>query len=127
MSAENTIQLTQDLEHMLICAVRYALGRRTYIVGTTAAYIGGLLPKLSNWCIGVIWDDLESEYALAARVTSYYVLGDPYDLWDWVGFKAAIHAEIERRSKEKRCFPCKPTPPECGSCEWAKGDSGWLE
>lgn len=99
MIEENTVPVTQDLEHMLICAVRYALGRRTYIVGTTTAYIGGLLPKLSDWCIGVILDDLESEYALAARVTSYSVLGDPCDVWHWDIFKAAVRAEIERRKR----------------------------
>ena len=99
MSNENTIPITQDLEHIFISAVRYALGRRTYIVGTTTTYIGGLLPKLSDWCIDIIRRDLENGDALAARVTSYYVLGDPYDLWDWVGFQAAIHAEIERRAK----------------------------
>lgn len=97
MSNENALPITRDLEHMLIDAVRYALGRRTYIVGTTTTYIGGLLPKLSDWCIGVILDDLESEYALAARVTSYSVLGDPCDVWDWDRFKAAVRAEIERR------------------------------
>ena len=93
----DTIPITQDLEHMLICAVRYALGRRTYIVGKTTAYIGGLLPKLSDWCLDIIRRDLEDEYALATRVTSYSVLGDPCDVWDWDRFKAAVRAEIERR------------------------------
>lgn len=39
-----------EYEHMLISAVRYALGRRTYIVGLTVNYVIKELPRLSDSC-----------------------------------------------------------------------------
>lgn len=93
----DTVPITRNLEHMLVNAVRYALGRRTYIVGVTTAYIGSLLPKLSDWALAIMRRDLEDEYTLAARVTSYSVLGDPCDVADWDRFKSAVLAEIDRR------------------------------
>lgn len=95
-----SIPLSRNLEHMLVNAVRYALGRRTYVVGITTSYIGHLLPKLSDWALGIMLRDLEDEYAMAARVTSYSVLGDPCDVADWDKFKAAVKAEIDRRKND---------------------------
>ena len=95
---EITIPLSTHMEQMLISAVRYALGRRTYIVDVTTSYVGHLLPKLSDWTLGIMLRDLEDEYAMAARVTSYSVLGDPCDVADWDKFKAAVKAETDRRT-----------------------------
>ena len=39
---------------MLSCAVRYALGRRTYVPSSVCAFITPLIPKLLNktlWCM----------------------------------------------------------------------------
>lgn len=33
------IEIDRDLKDMIICALRYSLGRRTYIVGETSEYI----------------------------------------------------------------------------------------
>jgi hypothetical protein len=95
------IDLSQKLETMLISAVRYALGRRTYIVGETVGYIIGLLPRLSDWCVGVMLRDMEDEYAMAERMTSYSVLWDPCDVKEWNKFNAALLAEKERREEGK--------------------------
>lgn len=40
--------MISDYEHMLISALRYAFGRRTYIAGMIAEYIENELPKLSD-------------------------------------------------------------------------------
>lgn len=50
-----------NYEHMLIGALRYALGRRTYIVSTTAEYIASELPKLSEQCKRVMVKDIEEQ------------------------------------------------------------------
>ena len=49
------------------------------------------------------------------------------ELLDMYGGEAGIKAVFEERdalcqmlSESKRCVPCQPTQPECGSCEWAK-------
>ena len=48
-------------EQMLISAVRYALGRMTYIVGTTCDFVASIKDKLSEKCIYIIIHDIEEE------------------------------------------------------------------
>lgn len=50
-----------DEELMLISAVRYALGRMTYMVGITCEYVASKLPELSEHCINIIICDIEEE------------------------------------------------------------------
>lgn len=63
-----------DYEHMLISALRYALGRRTYIVELTVNYIIAELPKLSNFCKKIMIDDIEGAFTY----------GDECDRQDWM-------------------------------------------
>lgn len=65
-----------DYEHMLISALRYALGRRTYIIGMTAEYIENELPKLSDQCRAIMITDIERH-----RLFGY---GDECDKEDWM-------------------------------------------
>lgn len=53
--------MISDYEHMLISALRYALGRRTYIVSMAVEYIENELPKLSDQCKKVIIKDIEEQ------------------------------------------------------------------
>ncbi|MBQ6856394.1 MAG: hypothetical protein IJO13_04745 [Lachnospiraceae bacterium] len=48
-------------EQLLISAVRYALGRMSYIVGTTCEFITNNADRLSDNCIHVIIQDIEGE------------------------------------------------------------------
>ena len=50
-----------DYEHIIICAVRYALGRMTYIVNLTVNYVLKDIEenKLSKRCLSVIKQDIE--------------------------------------------------------------------
>lgn len=48
-------------EQILICAVRYALGRMSYIVGVIAEYVAVKQPELSPNCINIIIRDIEEE------------------------------------------------------------------
>lgn len=50
-----------DYEHMLISALRYALGRRTYIVSMAVEYIENELPKLANHCKDIMIKDIEEQ------------------------------------------------------------------
>lgn len=58
------IPIDRNFEDVLISAVRYALGRETYITGTTVAYITRLLPNLSNRAISIIAHDIIDAYDL---------------------------------------------------------------
>lgn len=53
-----TIPVTEDLGSMLVSALRYALGRRTYITSLTAEYIVPLVPYLSYRVLNVMNTDL---------------------------------------------------------------------
>ena len=48
-------------ESILICAVRYALGRQSYIVGEVAQYVFYKRKNLSVECINIIVRDIEEE------------------------------------------------------------------
>ena len=48
-------------EQILICAVRYALGRISYIVGEVCDYVAVKQPELSKECINIIIRDIEEE------------------------------------------------------------------
>lgn len=54
-----------DYEHIIISAVRYALGRMTYIVSLTVNYVLKDIEenKLSDSCLSVIREDIEYEPA----------------------------------------------------------------
>ena len=66
--------MISDYEHILISALRYALGRRTYIVELTCRYIERQLPMLSDRCKNLMIKDIESQ--------SNY--GDECDKQDWM-------------------------------------------
>lgn len=95
------LDLTKDLEHMLIDAERYAFGRRTYIVGTTVNYLISVLPNLSDWCIGVMQKDMKSNRDLATGYGQHDLeerfYGDSCDMRDWMRFEAALDSEMKRR------------------------------
>ena len=52
--------ITPD-ETILICAVRYALGRMSYIVGDVAKYVKLKRNTLSSQCKNIIIRDIEEE------------------------------------------------------------------
>lgn len=69
-----------DYEHIIISAVRYALGRRTYIVETTVNYVIRNLDNLSSHCTGVILRDLKEATCL----------GDDCDQAEWMKLRRTI-------------------------------------
>lgn len=95
------LDLTKDLEHMLIGAERYAFGRRTYIVGTTVDYLISVLPKLSDWCLGVMRHDMKSHRDEASGRGRHdldaMTYGGGYFIQDWMRFEAALDIETKRR------------------------------
>ena len=48
-------------EQIIICAVRYALGRQSYIVGVVAEYVAHKRKKLSQECKNIIIRDIQEE------------------------------------------------------------------
>ena len=59
--------ITPD-EHILISAVRYAVGRQSYIVGVTAEYVALKRKTLSSQCIDIIIRDVEEKIEFYHRM-----------------------------------------------------------
>ena len=73
-----------DYESILICALRYALGRRSYMVGTVTRYIISEIPKLSDKCKKIMITDIEQ--------APYY--GDDWDKEDWMLLLKKLREDI---------------------------------
>ena len=77
-----------DYETILISAIRYALGRRTYVVGITTDYVARQLPKLSDKCIKVMIEDIKNPLG------GY---GDPCDEREWMCLLEQLEEEMGKR------------------------------
>lgn len=58
----------KDNEIILVCAVRYALGRQSYIVGVVAGYVANKSEVLSEACKEIIIRDIREEIEMCHRV-----------------------------------------------------------
>ena len=88
------VEINKDFETILLCAVRYAIGRQTYIPSMVIDYITPLLSHLSYNTLGLI----------AAEIIDHSYDGglgdDMIDRPYWLAFKKKILAEMERRGNE---------------------------
>lgn len=71
-------------EQIIICAVRYALGRMSYIVGIVCEYVSLKKSELTEHCIAIIIRDIEEE------LKRYHDAGDFLGMecdeknWSWL-------------------------------------------
>lgn len=91
---------SQNDEMIMIAAERYAMGRRTYIVSTVASYIRWRVPKLSDWCLGVLKQDFEDKQRMHERCPDYKMFGDECDKKDWDALYLAVLEELDRRTHD---------------------------
>lgn len=73
------------------CAVRYCLGRRSYMPSFVCGYITPLLPELTDKTL----DCFERDIAGRKKVDFDFGMGCDYEMWDV--FYKAVCDEIERR------------------------------
>lgn len=74
------------------CAVRYALGRRTYMPSLVIGFIRPHLSELSDKTLWCFQRDLEE------RKRSSFDFGDWFDQANWMNFLDAVNKEIESRN-----------------------------
>ena len=55
------VVVSQDFELMMICALRYAIGRYTYMPSVTIEYIRYLIPQLSVKTLFIMKRDIDEE------------------------------------------------------------------
>lgn len=76
---------------VLICAIRYSIGRRTYMPSLVQGFIRPLIPYLTERTLYVMEEDIE-------RAESY---GDPnIDEPDWKRFLQEVRNELEARKRD---------------------------
>ena len=86
------LEINEDFESILICAERYACGRRTYMPGIVVDYIEPLIPRLSTQTLVVIGNDLST----ADKTNN---LGHPQiDAPLWLDLYNAITEELKKRN-----------------------------
>lgn len=78
-----------DFGSLVICAIRYCIGRQTYMPGVITAYVKPILPYLDSGTLLCIKRDLEE--------APYF--GDPLiDKPTWDHFKQAVDFECTNRN-----------------------------
>lgn len=78
---------------VLNCAVRYTVGRRSYMPYLVASFITPLVPDLSTKTLWVIRNDINE----AAKFDD---LGDPnIDAPHWLGLREMVQKELVKRGK----------------------------
>ena len=89
--ARQRVEISDDFETILICAERYACGRRTYMPSLVIDYITPLLPRLSDRALAVF----ERDIAGADKFGGY---GDEkIDKPCWMKFLNDVRAERSKR------------------------------
>lgn len=78
---------------MMVSAVRYALGRMTYIVRTTTDYVTPLIPWLPYNALRIIAEDIR-------KYDDFYDLGMECDRKRWIDLANAIRAEMKERTEK---------------------------
>ena len=88
-----TVEIDKNFESILVCAVRYAIGRKSYMPSMVIDYITPLLPYLSYWTLGL----------MAAEIIDHNYKGglgdEKIDKPYWIDFLQRIEIEMEGRNE----------------------------
>lgn len=78
-----------ELETLLVCSVRYALGRRSYIVSDVCRIAGSYLPHISDQTLVVISRDIQSALSTGCA-------GDDVDHQSWEKLLSAVLERLQK-------------------------------
>ena len=84
-----------DYEQIVISAVRYGLGRMSYIVGTICRYVADERKKLSTNCLNIIIRDIREEIEMCHRLGK--TCGMDFDERTWQNLMTILEQEVESR------------------------------
>ena len=76
------------------CAVRYCLGRRSYMPSLVCGYLTTLLSELDDNTLACFERDIDE------RKKDEFSFGDACDYETWDAFYKAVYKEIERRKEQ---------------------------
>ena len=88
------IEINKDFETILICAVRYAIGRKSYMPSMVIDYITPLLPYLSDNTLRLMANEI-TEYESYEGGLGDEKIDKPY----WLDFLRKIRLEMGGRNE----------------------------
>ena len=91
-----TVEIDKNFETILLCAVRYAIGRRTYIPSLVIDYITPLLPYLSDNTLKLIANEIVQHDTCIEGGLGDEKIDKPY----WLAFYGKILAERMKQNGE---------------------------
>lgn len=86
------VAVTDDFESMMICALRYSIGRETYMPGIAIDYIRYLAPQLSANTLFVMQRDIRETIVSYGRIKRKL-----YMEVEWIGLEAELRKEYEKK------------------------------
>ena len=86
------VMVTQDFELMMISALRYAIGRESYMPSVTIDYIRYLIPQLSANTLYVMQRDIREAIARYGRMER-----ELYMEVEWIELESALRKEYEKK------------------------------
>ena len=90
-----TVEINKDFESILVCAVRYAIGRKSYMPSMVIDYITPLLPYLSEDVLKLIANEITEHDTYEGS------LGDEkIDKPSWLEFLRKIRLEMGGRNEK---------------------------
>ena len=90
-----TVEINKDFESILVCAVRYAIGRKSYMPSMVIDYITPLLPYLSEDVLKLIANEITEHEAYEGGLGDEKI-DKPY----WLDFLRKIRLEIGGRNEK---------------------------
>ena len=91
-----TIPISGNLYTVAICAVRYALGRRTYMPGLVTDWVmANFTGRMLKGAAKIMLQDIQEQREMGERA-GYDSLGDPCDVKTWEKFESWLREEISK-------------------------------
>jgi hypothetical protein len=90
MDKEFLVSVDDLFEEILSCAIRYACGRKTYVVKDVSDYTCNLIPYLSDRTLNIIIKDIDDQ-------KQFFGLGDACDESCWLQLQNRCKEELEQR------------------------------
>lgn len=97
MKVIEIIEINKDFEAVLLCAIRYCIGRQTYMPSLVIDYITPLLSELSDNCLRLMQDEI-NERGIYKDGLGDEKIDRPY----WEQFNEKITDEMKGRKKNDK-------------------------
>ena len=86
------VVIADDFEAMMICALRYSIGRETYMPGIAIDYISYLAPQLSANTLFVMQRDIRETITSYSRIKRKL-----YMETEWIKLESELRTEYEKK------------------------------